>query len=91
MARQWTRTFGLFLAGWLVVTLLLFSATSVFTPFLYFLTSYVGFLLAVEYSAPRGVRPPRHRLLRWVSVAGFVVFLSLVVGWTWRVALNGAV
>jgi hypothetical protein len=89
MSHTWLRKFGGFFVSWLVVLYVIQFAMSIYTHTLYFLTSYIGFLFATEFSDPRGQRPKTHKRLRWVSLAGFGGFLYVVVTWVQMVISTG--
>lgn len=85
MAGEWTHRFALFLSGWLLLgagTALTLGMTD---PLLHFVITYVGFVLAVEYSEPPTERPVWHRRLRWVTLLGLLAFGFTVADWVERV------
>lgn len=45
----------------------------------FFVVSLIGVLVAVELTAPFGVRPRWRRRLRWLIALGLVVFAAIVV------------
>lgn len=79
MAGSWVTRFGFALLGWLVATVILLLVLGMWDPVLYFSIGFVGFVLATEYSEPRGTRPKWHRRLRWLLVVNLLVFAYVVV------------
>lgn len=73
--------FGLLLGGWILGSLAILELLGIADPTLYFILSTVGFILAMEYSAPAQHRPPWHRRLRWVTSLLVVGFGYIVFTW----------
>ena len=65
--------------GWFLAVALLLVLLDSLTLELFFVLSLIGFLIAMELTAPVGVTPRWRRRLRWLLVPALVVFAYLVV------------
>lgn len=65
--------------AWVLGTLIVMSALDVFSQGFFFVISFIGFLVFVEYTEPFHIRPKWRTRLRWFIVAGFVVFGYVIV------------
>ena len=69
------------MGAWLLASLVVVLALEMWGPKLYYFTTYVGFLIAIEYSEPQVDRPHWHRRLDLLSVTGFFGFVYIVITW----------
>lgn len=76
--------------GWMSACLLLLAALGTLGLDVFYILSYVGLLLASEFTAPLHVAPTWRRRLRWLLVAGGVGFLYVFVVRVQRI-LAGAI
>lgn len=65
--------------GWMLAALVVLAALDALSYELFFVVSLVGFLVALELTAPVAVAPRWRARLRWVVVAGLVAFAAVVV------------
>jgi len=65
-------------AAWMLGTLVALVALSALSLDLYFVVSLLGFLVVVELTAPLNLTPRWRRRLKWVVLAGLVVFGYIV-------------
>lgn len=56
------------------------AALGVLTLELFFVVSFLGFLVVTEFTAPVAISPAWRRRLRWVAVLGFVALMVVVAG-----------
>lgn len=75
------RRFGVLLCGWILVSLAVLELLGIGDSILYFILTTVGFILAMEYSAPAQHRPTWHKRLRWVTSLLVVGFGYIVFTW----------
>lgn len=66
-------------AAWMLASLVVLAALRSLSLDLYFIVSLVGFLVLVELTAPFNVTPAWRSRLRWLILAGLVVFGGIVV------------
>ncbi|MDS0261459.1 hypothetical protein NDI56_18820 [Haloarcula sp. S1CR25-12] len=64
--------------AWMLGALLLLVLLRSFSHELFFVLSFIGFLVVVELTASFAVRPVWRRRLRWIIAAGLVVFAVIV-------------
>lgn len=65
--------------AWMLGSLLALVVLSSLSAELFFVLSLVGFLVVVELTAPFDLTPAWRRRLRWVVLAGLLVFGYVVV------------
>ncbi|MFB6105935.1 MAG: hypothetical protein ABEJ70_03085 [Halobacteriaceae archaeon] len=65
-------------AAWSLAAVVVLGAAGELTGDRWFVASLVGFMLVVEATSPAHVMPPWRTRLRWVVVAGLLVFAALV-------------
>lgn len=63
----------------MLTALVLLAALGALSLDLYFVVSLIGFLVLVELTAPFNVTPTWRGRLKWVILAGLVVFAAIVV------------
>lgn len=66
-------------AVWMCAALLLLTALDALSGDLYFVLSLIGFLVLAELTAPFAVTPAWRARLKWIILAGLVVFGAIVV------------
>ena len=66
-------------AIWMCVALLVLTALGALSLDLYFIISLVGFLVLVELTAPFAVTPAWRQRLKWIILAGLLVFAAIVI------------
>jgi ABC-type enterochelin transport system permease subunit len=79
MATQQRFQFVYGLVVWLTGSLFVLALLDSVTLDLVFVLSFVGFLVAVELTAPFAVTPRWRRRLKWVIALGVLVFAGIVV------------
>lgn len=65
--------------AWMLGTLLVLLALGLLSLELFFVVSLVGFLVLVEFTAPFDVSPAWRARLKWVILAGLLVFMYIVI------------
>ncbi|WP_049923595.1 hypothetical protein [Halopiger djelfimassiliensis] len=65
--------------AWMVATILVLTALESLSYDLFFVLSFIGFLLLMELTAPINVTPQWRRRLRWVLGIGVVGFACIVI------------
>lgn len=65
--------------GWTAALLVVLVALDAYSPELFFVVSLIGLLVVTELTAPVVVVPPWRRRVRWLVVAGLVVFGAVVI------------
>lgn len=65
--------------AWMLVTLVLLAALDTVSLEAFFLISLLGLLIVTELTAPLNVTPTWRKRLRWIILAGLVVFGVLIV------------
>lgn len=65
--------------GWTAAALVVLIALEAYSPELFFVVALIGLLVVTELTAPVAVRPPWRRRVRWLVVAGLVVFGAIVL------------
>ncbi len=66
-------------AAWMLASLVVLAALGSLSLDLYFVVSLIGFLVLVELTAPFNVTPEWRSRLKWLILAGLVVFAGIVV------------
>ncbi|EMA37911.1 hypothetical protein [Halococcus hamelinensis] len=79
MATQRRRRFVYGQTAWMLATVVCLSLLGALSLELFFVLSLIGFLVVVELTAPFAVTPRWRARLRWVILAGLVVFAYVVV------------
>jgi len=69
-------------AVWMCAVLLLLAALGSLTLELFFVLSFIGFLIVVELTAPFNVAPAWRARLKWLIALGLLGFVSIIV---WRI------
>lgn len=65
--------------AWMLASLVVLAALGSLSLDLYFVVSLIGFLVLVELTAPFNVTPEWRSRLKWLILAGLVVFAGIVV------------
>lgn len=65
--------------AWMLVTLVLLAALEAVSLETFFLISLLGLLIVTELTAPLNVTPTWRKRLRWIILAGLVVFGVFIV------------
>jgi len=65
--------------AWLSATLLVLVLLEAFSFELFFVVSLIGFLVVTELTAPFSITPAWRKRLRWLILAGLLVFAYVVV------------
>ncbi|WP_299263344.1 hypothetical protein [Halorientalis sp.] len=65
--------------AWMFAAVLCLTLLNSLTLELFFVVSLIGFLVIVELTAPFAITPVWRRRLRWIIVAGLLVFAVIVV------------
>jgi hypothetical protein len=79
MATQRRQRFVHGQAAWMLSALVLLAAMGALSLELFFVVSFIGFLVLVELTAPFQVTPRWRSRLKWLILLGLVVFGVLVV------------
>jgi hypothetical protein len=66
-------------AAWMLTTLVVLATLDALSLELFFVLSLIGFLVVVELTAPFNVTPEWRTRLRWLILAGLLVFGYVVV------------
>jgi hypothetical protein len=66
-------------AAWMLTVLLVLAVLNALTLELFFVVSFVGFLVLIELTAPFQVTPRWRSRLKWLILAGLLVFGVIVV------------
>ena len=56
------------------------AVLGVLTLELFFVVSFVGFLVVAEFTTPVTISPAWRRRLRWVAILGFLTLMVIVAG-----------
>jgi len=64
---------------WLVIILLFMLFTGRFDVALFFILGFIGFLVIVELTEPRYVKPTYLRYFRYLIAAGIVIFVVVII------------
>lgn len=64
---------------WVLGTLIVMGALNVFSQGFFFVVSFIGFLVFVEYTAPFHIKTKWRTRLMWFIIAGFVGFGYVIV------------
>lgn len=59
---------------WMLGTVAVLDLIDALDPVLFFIISYIGLLVVIEFTAPFALVPPWRRRLRWFVLGGFAVF-----------------
>ena len=65
--------------AWMLATIIVFAAVGSLALDLFVMLSLVGLMIVVELTAPINITPRWRKRLRWVIVAGLVIFCYLVI------------
>lgn len=65
--------------AWMVATILGLALLGSVSYELFFVLSLIGFLVVTELTAPFNITPAWRARLKWLIVAGLVVFLFIVI------------
>ena len=65
--------------AWMATSIVVLALLDAFTPELFFVLSFIGFLVVVELTAPFNVTPRWRARLKWIILAGLLVFGYVVV------------
>ena len=79
MATEQRRRFIHGQTAWMASALLVLTVLDAFTYELFFVTSLIGFLVLIELTAPFHVTPRWRARLKWIILAGLLVFGYVVV------------
>ncbi|RJT05236.1 hypothetical protein [Halococcus sp. IIIV-5B] len=79
MATQRRQRFVYGQTAWMLATVICLSLLGALSLELFFVLSLIGFLVVVELTAPFAVTPRWRSRLRWVILAGLVVFAYVVI------------
>ncbi|WP_160133643.1 hypothetical protein [Halococcus salsus] len=79
MATQRRQRFVYGQTAWMLATVVCLSLLGALSLELFFVLSLIGFLVVVELTAPFAVTPRWRARLRWVILAGLVVFAYVVI------------
>lgn len=72
------------LVAWLIVSLAVLAMLGLFTSERYFIISYVGLLSIMHIYAPVDPQSRWWTVLRWMSIVGFLVFMTIIY---WQVSV----
>lgn len=79
MATQRRQRFVYGQTAWMLATVVCLSLLGALSLELFFVLSLIGFLVVVELTAPFAVTPRWRARLRWMILAGLVVFGYVVI------------
>ncbi|QCC51715.1 hypothetical protein [Halapricum salinum] len=66
-------------AAWMLTALVVLAVLDALSLSLFFVVSFVGFLVLVELTAPFQVTPRWRSRLKWLILAGLIVFVAIVI------------
>ncbi len=75
----------------MVSTLVTLVALGVFSLPLFFVASFVGFIIVVELTTPINVAPRWRARLRWITILGFLIFMIFVIRKILKIVPSGVI
>ncbi|WP_227356299.1 hypothetical protein [Haladaptatus salinisoli] len=76
---------------WMVSALVALVALGVFSLPLFFVVSFVGFVIVVELTTPVNVAPRWRARLRWITILGFLILMVIVVRKILKIVPSGLI
>jgi hypothetical protein len=78
-------TAAIIFSGWLLWVSCILCLARIFSLDLYFSLGFIGFLVAVDFTEMRYVRPEYAGRITWWSVAGLGIFTAILFRFVWGV------